>query len=79
MHHIHMQKPKRVMPMRKLPHDLPIEVQRHRLHQRRLNTRNRIKRLRRPALLQPNEQKLGRAEAEEFRQRDLEYLASIKE
>ena len=74
MHHIDMQKLKRVMPMIKLPDDLPIKIQRHRRqHQRRLDPRNRIKRLRAPAPLQPNGQKLGRAEAEEIPQHDREH------
>lgn len=69
-----MQKLKRAMPMIKFPDDLPIEIQRHRRqHQSRLNSRNRIKRIRRPALLQPNGQKLARSEAEKIPHHDREY------
>ena len=69
-----MQKLERAMPMIKLPDNLPIEIQRHgRQHQRRLDPRNRIKRPRRPAPLQPNGQKLGRAETEKVPQHDREH------
>ena len=74
MLHIHMQKLERVMPMIQLPNDLSIEIQRHRRqHQSCLNSRNRIERMRGPALLQPNRQKLARTEAEKIPQHDREH------
>ena len=58
----------------KVPNDLTINIQRHRRqHQSRLNPRDAIKRLGRPALLQPDGQKLGRAKAEEIPQHDRKH------
>ena len=58
----------------KVPDDLAIDIQRHRRqHQSRLNPRDAIKRLGRPAPLQPDWQKLGRAKAEEVPQHDRKH------
>ena len=71
---LHVQKPKRVVPVIKLPDDLAVEIQRHRRqHQGRLDPRNRIKRARRPALDEPNGQEFARPEAEEVPQHDRKH------
>ena len=58
----------------KVSNDLAIDIQRHRRqHQSRLNPRDCIKRLGRPALLQPDWQKLGRPKAEEVPQHDRKH------
>ena len=57
-----------------VPNNLAIDIQRHRRqHQSRLNPRDSIKRLGRPALLQPDWQKLGRPKAEEIPQHYREH------
>ena len=69
-----MEKLKRVMSMIKVPNDLTIDIQRHRRqHQSCLNPRDAIKRLGRPALLQPNGQKLGRPKTKEIPQHDRKH------